>query len=101
MMFPQPSPSSVQLENDIKEIASCQFMHVFDRYVSCNSVGLQLKNTYRYGQFKDCSQEWKDFKFIIGLKTKPKNVQLSLCKQYYKEQIVHDVDPMLKERKAL
>ena len=98
-MYPTPSAESIQHERDIDNVSACQFMHAFDRYVHCSSAGSKLNELYRYGGFKgDCSQKWQDLKFVLTLKTKAKDVQLKLCKEYFKKQIVVDDDPVLKPK---
>lgn len=38
------------------------------------ALGAQALNYYRYGEKKDCSEKWEDFKFCLTTKTKSNEV---------------------------
>ncbi|SGY62642.1 BQ5605_C007g04716 [Microbotryum silenes-dioicae] len=41
---------------------------LFDRYLSCYSINSQTRSLYRHGTVKDCSPQFKEFKFCLSLK---------------------------------
>ncbi|KAM3584659.1 hypothetical protein VKS41_003466 [Umbelopsis sp. WA50703] len=56
-------------EKDLKlEDYTCNATQAFDAVFQCYSA--QALNYYRYGEKKDCSVKWDDFKLCLSTKTK-------------------------------
>ncbi|KAI8369463.1 uncharacterized protein BYT42DRAFT_503397 [Radiomyces spectabilis] len=65
-----------EIENEEKRnFATCNAGQAFDAFWQCYTLGSQAIHYYRYGEKKDCSGKWDDFKFC--LKTKPKSSQVA------------------------
>ncbi|KAL1925996.1 hypothetical protein VTP01DRAFT_7089 [Rhizomucor pusillus] len=61
-----------ELEKDDKhEYLKCSVSQTFDAVFQCYTLGAQALNYYRYGEKKDCSEKWEDFKLCLW--TKPKS----------------------------
>ncbi|ORY95802.1 hypothetical protein BCR43DRAFT_441505 [Syncephalastrum racemosum] len=61
-----------ELDEEAKNnYATCSMSQTFDAVWQCYTLGAQAIHYYRYGEKKDCSGRWEDFKFC--LKTKPKS----------------------------
>ncbi|CAM0136659.1 unnamed protein product [Umbelopsis sp. WA50703] len=58
-------------EKDLKlEDYTCNATQAFDAVFQCYTLGAQALNYYRYGEKKDCSVKWDDFKLCLSTKTK-------------------------------
>ncbi|KAI9247699.1 hypothetical protein BDA99DRAFT_525794 [Phascolomyces articulosus] len=53
-----------------KDYAKCSMSQTFDNVFQCYTLGAQAIHYYRYGEKKDCSSYWEDFKFCLKTKTK-------------------------------
>ncbi|EMD31198.1 hypothetical protein CERSUDRAFT_100650 [Gelatoporia subvermispora B] len=49
------------------DIPSC--WRLFDEFLSCNGVRMQMTSLYRYGHMSECSQKYEDFKFCMSIKS--------------------------------
>lgn len=52
--------------NPPEDIPSC--LTLFDKWLTCYSVGHQLRSAYRYGTVADCAPRREDFKFCLTLR---------------------------------
>ncbi|KAI8137622.1 hypothetical protein BJV82DRAFT_524967 [Fennellomyces sp. T-0311] len=60
-----------ELETETKhDYAKCSVSQAFDSVWQCYTLGAQAIHYYRYGEKKDCSVRWDDFKFCMKTKTK-------------------------------
>lgn len=72
---PNTSPISSTTQNDTKNanIAEqhekkedpCNLQYYFDEAFMCFTPKSQARNWYRYGELKDCSERWRDFKWCM------------------------------------
>jgi hypothetical protein len=60
---------------------TCSLMEAFDKMQLCYTLIPQVKNYYRYGEFKDCSTLRRDFNFCLSTKTKNKQEASEMIKQ--------------------
>ncbi|ORY82124.1 hypothetical protein BCR37DRAFT_337383, partial [Protomyces lactucae-debilis] len=44
----------------------CSLQYYFDEFFMCYTPKSQLRNWYRYGEQKDCSERWRDLKWCIS-----------------------------------
>ncbi|KAI0919618.1 hypothetical protein AcW1_003176 [Taiwanofungus camphoratus] len=51
-----------------EDIPGC--MKLFDDFLACNIVGVQLKSLYRYGHMSVCAPKLEEFKFCMSIKSK-------------------------------
>ncbi|OSX62715.1 hypothetical protein POSPLADRAFT_1140715 [Postia placenta MAD-698-R-SB12] len=49
-----------------EDIPGC--MKLFDDFLACNIMGVQLKSLYRYGHMSVCDHKLDDFKFCMSIK---------------------------------
>ncbi|OCH84397.1 hypothetical protein OBBRIDRAFT_409622 [Obba rivulosa] len=49
------------------DIPSC--WHLFDDFLACNGVRMQLQSLYRYGHMSECGRKYEDFKFCMSIKS--------------------------------
>ncbi|KAI9019381.1 hypothetical protein CLU79DRAFT_705054 [Phycomyces nitens] len=64
-----------EVDDDInKDYMTCSASQAFDSVWQCYTLGSQAVNYYRYGEKKDCSVRWEDFKFCMSAKTKSSEV---------------------------
>ncbi|CDH48250.1 predicted protein [Lichtheimia corymbifera JMRC:FSU:9682] len=64
-----------EIQDDNKrDYAKCSVSQTFDAVWNCYTLGAQALNYYRYGEKKDCSEKWEDFKFCLTTKTKSNEV---------------------------
>ncbi|KIM75095.1 hypothetical protein PILCRDRAFT_827668 [Piloderma croceum F 1598] len=50
-----------------EDIPGC--LTLFDTFLSCNVLGVQLKSLYRFGHMSTCGEKLEDFKFCMSLKS--------------------------------
>lgn len=48
-----------------QEEEPCNLQYYFDEFFMCYTPKSQLRNWYRYGEKKDCSERWRDFKWCM------------------------------------
>ncbi|CDS03759.1 hypothetical protein LRAMOSA01160 [Lichtheimia ramosa] len=64
-----------EIDDDNKrDYAKCSASQTFDAVWNCYTLGAQALNYYRYGEKKDCTQKWEDFKFCLTTKTKSNEI---------------------------
>ncbi|KAH6581758.1 hypothetical protein BASA60_002251 [Batrachochytrium salamandrivorans] len=68
---------------------SCSIWSAFDKAQVCYTVLPQLKNYYRYGQWKDCSAAVKEMTFCMSLQTMSRKEKQLALKAHAQER--HDV----------
>ncbi|KAH9949321.1 hypothetical protein B0H21DRAFT_820310 [Amylocystis lapponica] len=56
-----------QVHPTAEDIPGC--MKLFDDFISCNILGVQLKSLYRFGHMSECSRKLQDFKFCMSVKS--------------------------------
>ncbi|KAI9318758.1 hypothetical protein BX666DRAFT_1855655 [Dichotomocladium elegans] len=82
-----------EIEDDAKhEYAKCSVSQTFDAVWQCYTLGAQALNYYRYGEKKDCSAKWEDFKFCLTTKTKSNEVADVRKEGIRKQEYVWDTD---------
>ena len=62
---------------------SCR--EAFDSAMHCRGPGGQFLNLYRYGEFRQCTEQWSQFWFCMRTRTKPDAVKQELIKEFYRE----------------
>jgi hypothetical protein len=65
------------------ETMSCR--EAFDTAMYCRGPGGQFINLYRYGEFRQCSEQWSQFWFCMRTRTKPAAVKRELIKDWYRQ----------------
>jgi len=50
-----------------EDVPSC--MKLFDDFLACNILGVQMKSLYRYGEMSKCGSKMEDFKFCMSNKS--------------------------------
>ncbi|KAI7866231.1 hypothetical protein BDF14DRAFT_1728706 [Spinellus fusiger] len=64
-----------EIHNDsLREYTNCSASQAFESVWHCYTLGSQAMHYYRYGEKKDCSMRWEDFKFCLSTKTKSSEV---------------------------
>lgn len=56
--------------------------------LECMSLGGEVRNYYRYGDFSMCDKQTKKLNFCLKNSSKPKDVRGKNIQQYYKDQLV-------------
>jgi hypothetical protein len=64
------------------ETMSCR--EAFDTAMHCRGPGGQFINLYRYGEFRQCSEQWSQFWFCMRTRTKPDAVKRELIQDFYR-----------------
>ncbi|KAG2220567.1 hypothetical protein INT45_008748 [Circinella minor] len=71
-----------EFEQETKqEYKKCSISQTFDNVFQCYTLGAQAIHYYRYGEKKDCSSYYEDFKFCLSTKTKSNQVGDSMIKK--------------------
>ncbi|KAG0173350.1 hypothetical protein DFQ30_008223 [Apophysomyces sp. BC1015] len=68
-----------------KDYVTCSASQTFDSVWQCYTLGAQAMHYYRYGEKKDCSIRWEDFKFCLTTKTKSNEVADKMLRQREQE----------------
>ncbi|CAG8504053.1 9580_t:CDS:2 [Ambispora gerdemannii] len=72
--------------SDIVEMKTdCSITQSFDAIMNCWSMGSQIRNRYRYGENKDCSEKWQDFKFCFRVKKEDEEGRKRLLQERQRE----------------
>ncbi|KIW02028.1 uncharacterized protein PV09_06534 [Verruconis gallopava] len=78
----QPRQTAFE-ESVYPETMSCR--DAFDQAMHCRGPGGQFLNLYRYGEFRQCSEQWSQFWFCMRTRTKPAAVKRQLIRDFYKQ----------------
>ncbi|KAI8921966.1 hypothetical protein DFJ77DRAFT_444801 [Powellomyces hirtus] len=71
MSIPQRQRQApINAGDDEKKEYTCSVWSAFDKMQLCYTVIPQVKNYYRYGTFRDCSEARADFNFCLKMKGK-------------------------------
>ena len=62
---------------------SCR--QVFDDAMRCQGLTGAFRSLYRYGKWRDCSEEWSDFWFCLGVRSKPEDTKRAMIQERYWE----------------
>ena len=62
---------------------SCR--EAFDTAMHCRGPGGQFLNLYRYGEFRQCTEQWGAFWFCMRTRTKPRETKERLMEEWYRE----------------
>ncbi|KAF2749677.1 hypothetical protein M011DRAFT_392829, partial [Sporormia fimetaria CBS 119925] len=76
---PEPNPAHYE---DYPRTMSCRA--AFDTAFYCASLGGHFNDIYRYGELRQCSEQWADWRFCMGLKTRTKADREGLIQERYK-----------------
>lgn len=85
----EPSSPSQSLASRKEEAAQvkilgeepCSLQYYFDEFFMCYTPKSQLRNWYRYGEKKDCSERWKDFKWCMRTRMTDEDASQLMLKQ--------------------
>ncbi len=77
--------NSIKLSEFPKEM-SC--LTAMDELLECMSMGGQIRNYYRYGDFTMCDKQTKKLDFCIRNKGKPNEVKEENVQRYYKDRLI-------------
>ncbi|KAK6906191.1 hypothetical protein I204_00995 [Kwoniella mangroviensis CBS 8886] len=53
-------------------------MTLLDEFLMCYALAPQLRSMYRYGEFRDCTWKWEDFKYCLSLKSDDEEMRRKL-----------------------
>ncbi|WVW79532.1 hypothetical protein I302_101501 [Kwoniella bestiolae CBS 10118] len=59
-----------------EQVPTC--MTLLDEFLMCYALAPQLRSMYRYGEFRDCTWKWEDFKYCLSLKSEDEEVRRKL-----------------------
>jgi hypothetical protein len=78
------SPSTIPGDSQLPTAMSCR--QAFDLATSCQSIAGQLRNVYRYGETRSCSEHWADFWFCMRAKgTDDGPVKEAMIREHYRD----------------
>ncbi|WWC72938.1 uncharacterized protein I206_106902 [Kwoniella pini CBS 10737] len=60
----------------VDEVPGC--MRLLDEFLMCYALAPQLRSMYRYGEFRDCTWKWEDFKYCLSLKSEEEETRRKL-----------------------
>ncbi|WWC91041.1 uncharacterized protein L201_005981 [Kwoniella dendrophila CBS 6074] len=58
------------------EVPGC--MKLLDEFLMCYALAPQLRSMYRFGEFRDCTWKWEDFKYCLSLKSEDEEIRRKL-----------------------
>ncbi|KAI9716894.1 MAG: hypothetical protein M1812_005043 [Candelaria pacifica] len=65
---------------------SCR--QAFDSAFYCQSMGGQFNNLYRYGEVRNCSENWSQFWFCMRTKSQPMEKKGAMIQEHYRQRAV-------------
>ncbi|EGF82117.1 hypothetical protein BATDEDRAFT_86853 [Batrachochytrium dendrobatidis JAM81] len=72
------------MDDDLDQEYSCSVLGLFNDAQICYTMLPQLKSYYRYGTWKDCSPQWKEFRLCVSLQATPKKEKQEILRAHAK-----------------
>jgi hypothetical protein len=76
-------PTSIFSSTVYPTTMSCR--EAFDSAMHCRGPGGQFLHLYRYGEFRQCTEQWSQFWFCMRTRTQPKAIKEELIREFYRE----------------
>ncbi|WRT69233.1 uncharacterized protein IL334_006217 [Kwoniella shivajii] len=61
---------------NVEQVPGC--MRLLDEFLMCYALAPQLRSMYRFGEFRDCTWKWEDFKYCLSLKSEDEEARREL-----------------------
>lgn len=81
----QYSDGTIDIRPDVMHPRSMNCRQQFDQAFYCQSLGGKFNDIYRYGHFKDCSENWGAFWFCMRNRTLGEDEKARQTMEYYRE----------------
>ena len=73
--------------SELPDAEPCALQYYFDEFFMCYTPKSQLRNWYRYGEQKDCSERWRDLKWCMQTRMADEGQSQAMLRRWQIDQL--------------